>query len=64
MYELCTLVMITAASSATMEKTQDKNIIHSPPFLFLWMKQRKKTMDNISDAYATPGNNALILRQI
>jgi hypothetical protein len=56
--------MTTAESSAKIEQTQDRNIIHSPSFLFLWMKQRKKTTDNISDAYASSGSNALILRQI
>jgi len=56
--------MMSAVISATIEKTQDKNIIHSPSFLFLLMKQRKKTTDNISDAYVTPDNNALILYQI
>lgn len=57
-------MMIDAAISATMEKTQDRNIIHSPSFLFLLMKHRKKTTDNISDKYATLGSNALILHQI
>lgn len=57
-------MMIDAAISATMEKTQDRNIIHSPSFLFLFKKQRKKTTDNISDKYATLGSNALILHQI
>jgi len=57
-------MIIDAAISATMENTQDKNIIHSPSFLFRLMKHRKKTTDNISDKYATLGSNALILHQI
>jgi hypothetical protein len=58
------MMTIDPAISATMEKMQDKKIIHSPSLLFLFKKQRKKTTDNISDKYATFGSNALILHQI
>jgi len=50
--------------SAATEAIQERNIIHSPSFLFLLKKQRKKTTDNTSDKFATLDSNALIFHQI